>query len=401
MKNSSVQESKTHTIGLIIIGAAHLLHDIFSSFLAPLLPLLRAKHGLTFAMCGILSSAQRLPALLTPFIGIIADKYSLKVLISLAPFLTAISMSLLGLAPNYITLIILLLLMGVTNALFHVPAPVLAKSIAGKRIGLAMSIFMVGGQLARTIGPIVITVAVAWWGLEGTWRLIIPGFILSLFTYLSIRSISSEDFDCKRKPKAKGSKRAMIKQHAPLLFCVAAIILLQSMLKSSISTFLPVYLTGTRGNTLAYATFVLVFVQAFGVGGSFLAGILSDRFDRSKVLLTISICSPITMLLFLQSSGITSLILIALLGLTVYATTPLFMATVNECESDHPALLNGIFMTINFSTSVLTLPLLGFASDLLSMQTTFTIAAAISFLTIPFIIKLGKLKEESHQNSRN
>jgi len=385
-------ESKTHTFGLILIGGAHLLHDIFSSFLAPLLPLLRDKHQLTFAMCGLLSSAQRLPALLTPFIGIIADKYSLKVLISLAPFLTAISMSLLGVAPNYISLIILLLLMGVTNALFHVPAPVLAKSIAGKRIGLAMSIFMVGGQLARTVGPIVITVAVSWWGLEGTWRLIIPGFILSLFTYLSIRSIASEDFERKKPKQEKGSKRAMIRQHAPLLFSVGAIILFQSMLKSSISTFLPVYLTGTRGNSLSYAASVLVLVQAFGVAGSFLAGYLSDRFDRSKVLLTVSVCSPIAMLLFLYSTGTASLILTAILGLTVYATTPLFMATVNECESDHPALLNGLFMTINFSTSVLTLPLLGFASDLFSMQTTFTVAAIISFLTIPFIIKLGKLK---------
>ncbi|MCK5834585.1 MAG: MFS transporter, partial [Lentisphaeria bacterium] len=267
MNNQSKTEPKTHTFGLILIGCAHLLHDIFSSFLAPLLPLLRAKHQLTFAMCGLLSSAQRLPALLTPFIGIIADKYSLKVLISLAPFLTAISMSLLGLAPNYIALIILLLMMGVTNALFHVPAPVLAKSIAGKRIGLAMSIFMVGGQLARTVGPIVITVAVSWWGLEGTWRLIIPGFILSLFTYLSIRSISSEDFDCQKKNKVKGRKRDMIKQHAPLLFSVGAIVLFQSMLKSSISTFLPVYLTGTRGATLTYAASVLVLVQAFGVAG--------------------------------------------------------------------------------------------------------------------------------------
>ena len=391
----NTEQQKTKTFGLILIGCAHLLHDIFSSFLAPLLPLLRAKHGLTFAMCGILSSAQRLPSLLTPFIGIIADKYSLKVLISLAPFLTSISMSLLGLAPNYITLIILLLTMGFTNALFHVPAPVLAKSIAGKRIGLAMSIFMIGGQLARTIGPIIITVAVAWWGLEGTWRLIIPGFILSLFTYLFIRNITSEDFDCKKNIKPKGSKRAMIRQHAPLLFCVAAIVLLQSMLKSSISTFLPVYLKETRGTTLAYATSVLVLVQAFGVAGSFLAGYLSDRFDRSKVLLTISICSPITMLLFLHTTGMISISLIALLGLTVYATTPLFMATINESKSDHPALLNGLFMTINFSTSVLTLPVLGFASDLLSMQTTFTIAAIISFLTIPFIIKLGKLKRAS------
>jgi FSR family fosmidomycin resistance protein-like MFS transporter len=392
MKDSQKETQKTHTTGLIIIGGAHLLHDIFSSFLAPLLPLLRDKHQLTYTMCGFLSSAQRLPALSTPIIGIIADKYSLKVLISLAPLLTAISMSLLGLAPNYICLLILLTLMGITNALFHVPAPVLAKSIAGNRIGLAMSIFMIGGQLARTIGPIIITVAVTWWGLEGTWRLIIPGLILSLFTYLSIRSITAKDFTCKKNTKTKESKRSMLKQHTPLLLCVGAIILLQSMLKSSISTFLPVYLTGTRGTTLAYATSILVLVQAFGVAGSFLAGYLSDRFERAKVLLTVSICSPITMLLFLQTTGKLSIILITILGLTVYATTPLFMATINENDSDHPALLNGLFMTINFSTSVLTLPLLGLASDLLSMQTTFTVAAGISFLTIPFINQLGKLK---------
>ena len=38
--------------------------------------------------------------------------------------------------------------------------------------GKGMSYYMVGGELARTAGPMIILGVISWWGLEGTWRLI-------------------------------------------------------------------------------------------------------------------------------------------------------------------------------------------------------------------------------------
>lgn len=69
-------------------------------------------------MAGFLSSVMQIPALLIPFIGILADRISARFFIILAPALTAIPMSLIGVAPGYGILLILLFIAGISVALF-------------------------------------------------------------------------------------------------------------------------------------------------------------------------------------------------------------------------------------------------------------------------------------------
>ena len=107
-------------------------------------------------------------------------------------------MSLLGIAPTYTIVAVLLFVMGISSALFHVPSPVMVKKISGDQTGKGMSFYMFGGEMARTIGPLVITGAVSLWGLEGTWRLMPFGLVASFILYLRLRKIKiSSDFQSK------------------------------------------------------------------------------------------------------------------------------------------------------------------------------------------------------------
>ena len=166
-KNDQFQTSNVLTISI-----AHLVHDIYSSFLAPILPLLIEKLGISYSLAGLLSVLQRIPSLLNPIIGLIADKVSVRYFLVIAPALTATVMSLLGVTTHYTVLAILLFIMGLSAALFHVPGPVMIKHVSGDRIGKGMSFYMLGGELARTLGPLIILAAVSLWGLEGTYKLI-------------------------------------------------------------------------------------------------------------------------------------------------------------------------------------------------------------------------------------
>ena len=118
----------------------------------------------------------QLPAILTPFIGHLSDKYKLRYLVILAPGLTATVMSAIGLAPNYTILAFLLLMAGLASALFHAPAPAMVAQISGKRVGKGMSWFMAGGELARTVGPLVAVWIVSTWTLEGMFRVVVIGW---------------------------------------------------------------------------------------------------------------------------------------------------------------------------------------------------------------------------------
>ena len=114
----------------LVITAGHLTHDIFTSFLSPLLPLIIEKLSLSLTLAGTLASFQQLPSLINPILGLMADRGSLRWLVILAPTITAITMSLIGVAPSYIVLSILILVAGVSTALWHTPAPAMMTAVS-------------------------------------------------------------------------------------------------------------------------------------------------------------------------------------------------------------------------------------------------------------------------------
>ncbi len=166
---------KFQTGTVVLIAFSHLIQDVYAAFLAPLLPLLIEKLGFSYALAGFLTAALNLPSLINPWLGALADRLRLRYFVIISPAVTAVSMSLLGLAPSYAMLLVLLTIAGIGSACYHVPTPVMITRIAGTQVGKGMSFYMFGGELARTIGPLVIVGAVSAWGLEATYRLIIPG----------------------------------------------------------------------------------------------------------------------------------------------------------------------------------------------------------------------------------
>ncbi len=132
-------EPKFQTFNVILISSAHLLHDIYTSFLAPILPLLIVKFNLSLLLSGLLSVIQRVPSLFNPFIGILAEKVRVKYFVIFAPAVTTIAMGFIGVAPKYTILAILIFISGISSTMFHVPAPVMVKKLSGSRIGKGMS----------------------------------------------------------------------------------------------------------------------------------------------------------------------------------------------------------------------------------------------------------------------
>ena len=86
---------------IVLISAGHFSHDIFSGFLAVFLPLLIAKFSLSMALAGAFTVFFRAPSLLNPVFGIISDRVDLSRFAIWGPAITAVGMSLLGVAPSY------------------------------------------------------------------------------------------------------------------------------------------------------------------------------------------------------------------------------------------------------------------------------------------------------------
>jgi FSR family fosmidomycin resistance protein-like MFS transporter len=304
----------------------------------------------------------------------------------LTPSVTAVSMSLLGLAPSYFVLVLLLMVAGISSALFHIPSPTMIKQSSGEETGKGMSYFMVGGEFARTLGPILITSAVSWWGLEGSYKLMPIGIISSIVLYLRFRHF---DAHITAKKFEKGDVKAVIKQNQRLFYFLALFILFNAALKSSLSLYLPVYLVN-NGNSLWYAGIALSILQFSGVIGVFFSGRFSDSVGRKKILLLSSLGGILFMALFLWTQNI---IVLAALGLFVFAPGPVLMALVQDTNSPMPTFMHSIYMGINFGLSSVTVLLIGFLGDRVGLNQTYMICNVLGIGALLAVVLLLKREE--------
>ncbi len=382
------KQTPFHAAEILLLSFTHFVHDVYSSFLAPLLPLLLEKLSMSLTQAGFLSAVMQLPALMNPFIGMLADRISLRYFVILAPMMTAIPMSLIGMAPTYSVLLLLLFAAGISVAMFHVPAPVMIARMAGQRTGRGMSFFMTGGELARTVGPLTAVGAVSLFGLEGFWPIMLVGVATSGVLFWKLRKVDLAFHNKKHNTSLAKTVKNTRHVLVPLIF----ILLARSFMHGSLTAFLPTFIQSQTGN-IWQGGIALALFEAAGVVGVLTAGSLSDTLGRRRTLLILLVGAPLFVLLFVFSGGCVRLLSLLGCGFMLLSTTPVMLALVQEHAGDSPATANGIFMMIAFLARSSAVILIGLIADWGGLQTAYLASAVIGLAGIPFILMLpGRIK---------
>ncbi len=377
-------EHERKTGQIVTIAGAHFVHDTYSAFIAPLLPLLQERLATNYALTGSLAIFAQLPSLLNPLIGYLADRVSLRYFIILAPGITATLMSSLGIVNNYFVVAMLLLAGGISIAAFHAPAPAMIGRMAGKRVGTGMSIFMASGELGRTLGPIVAVAGVGWFGLEGMWRLMFVGWAVSAVLYYRLHDVSAQSSS---KPAGLAEAWPQIRRVFPAL---GWIMLARTGLLVSLTTYLPLYMSDEVEVSIWLAAAALSILEGAGVAGALLSGTASDRLGRQWVLAGLFLVSPVLALAFILGPSWSAVPLLIALGLTAISPTPVLLATVQDSFPEHRALANGIFIGLNFLVRGLGIWLIGFLADRVGLTQAFVVGAVAAFFSLPGVWFLPK-----------
>ena len=266
----------TPRLGLLTFG--HLTIDSYSSFFAPLLPLLVAKLHLSLTLVGTLVAlASVTSSFAQPLFGLVADRLRRPWFVAFGPLIAAVFMSGLGLAPSYGALVALLMLAGVGVAAFHPQAAVLASEVSPRR-GLAMAFFVTGGTIGFSIGPIFSVGVVTAFGLDHTWIAAIPGVLASILLIAWFTRTPAKPRRVAARPPLR-TLRPVLGPLGLLYFATVA----RSTVSYGFMTFLPLYLHG-RGFSLEESGGVLSLYLLLGALGGFFGGWLSDRIGSHRVI---------------------------------------------------------------------------------------------------------------------
>ena len=373
---------------VLSISAAHFVHDCYTAFLAPALPLIIDKLGISYGMTGLLAVIQRIPSLFNPFIGIIAERPVMRYMVISSPALTALFMSLIGIAPGYILLAVLLFFSGISSTLWHIPTPVMVRAVSGSRPGKGMSYYMVGGELARTAGPLIILGVISLWGLEGTWKMMPLGFIASILLYRLFRKATIRPTFSPRQHQ-EGSYWKIFLRYSAAFLLTGGYTFFQAGMKASLTYYLPTFLT-SQGHTLHFADLALTVIQLAGAAGALFAGTLSDKLGRTPTLLIVALVAPMLTFLFLKLEGFWIFPVLLPLGFFLFAPTSVMLATVQELNTDKKAFVNSIYMTLNFFVSVMIYPIVGTLIDHFGFLPSFRVIALLAFGAVPVVLLTRK-----------
>jgi len=380
-----MKPQKFYTSKVVLVSFSHFIHDVYTSFLSPLLPLIIEKLSLTLSQAGLLSTVMQIPALLNPFIGLVADNKGLaRWLVILAPTFTAIPMSLIGITPSYGLLLILVFFAGISVAIYHVPAPVLVAKYSGGKKGRGMSFFMTGGELARTLGPMFAVAAVSVLGLDHFHWVMVFALLTSVVLYFTL-----EREEEKTAIRRNGSLRASYREIAHVLKPLTGILTARAFMHASMGVFLTVFVERKTGS-LWYGSAALGIYEALGVAGVLSAGILSDWMGRQRILFWALVTAPVAILLFVFTTGALKIAMLMIAGFTVLSTTPVMLALVQETAKENPSAANGLFMMVSFAARSFAVVIVGAIGDVAGLENMFTISALVGFMAIPFLLKLEK-----------
>ncbi len=377
---NTTKDLEFQTGNVTTLSIAHAVHDTYSAFLPPLLPILIEKFTLTNTAAGLLSVFYQLPSILQPFIGRLADRTNLRFFVILAPIITGAAMSSLGIAPTYGFAAFLLLLAGVSSSTLHATGPVLGSALSGNRLGRGMSFWMVGGELGRALGPLITVTAVAYLSLEGLPWLMLAGLLTSIFLFVRLDQVST-------RPQVQLNPipwREGLQKLGPVMLPLSFILFIRALAMATLTTFLPTFLT-REGSSLWMAGMSLTILEVAGMVGAFLAGSLSDKFGRRRMLAISFIATPILMVVFVQADALLKIPLLVLLGFFAIAVIPVIMAIVMENAPEQRAFANGVYMATNFLLNAIAVILVGIVSDWVNLRFTFLLSAGVLPLCLPFV----------------
>lgn len=365
-------------------AVAHFVNDFYVAFLAPLLPLVVGKFHLSLTLAGLLATILNTSAAMSqPLFGALADRMHRRVFVTLGPALTVTAMGLMGLAPSYGTLILLLMVAGTGTASFHPQGASTAGYASGQRVGIGMSLFVAGGELGYSLGPVVIALVVAAYGLEATWLVALPGIAACAGLW---RAINWQTVGRVQRTRSLRTDLAGALRPLALLWVVVA---LRSIIILSYITFLPLLLRERGSSIVAGGAAVFLFGGVGAIGG-LVGGTIADRIGRRAVL-TLSLVLGMPLLLaFMRSQGPWSYLFLAAGGIAIYLSAAITIVMAQELLPQRTSVASSIVMGLAWGGAGLSLTAVGALADVVGLSMALTAVLALGVPALAAVVLLPK-----------
>lgn len=272
------------------IFVAHAIKHLYNSGQGSLImPEIKISLGLNRAQFGSLATSSSISWWTSTMIaGYLGDRFSNRAGMMLAAAMSLMggAFYLLGIAPNYKTMLVVMFLAGIGPSLFHPPAlGELSRRFPDRR-GFAVSLHGMGANIGEVLGAPAVAGLLTFM----MWRDVLkislgPALLVAAAVWLLMPSRKAAVEDSVSSTRSYFRSLADLMRNRVLLLLIVATAL-RSIGEGGVSAFLSVYMREDLKYSVTTVALFLSLAQAAGIVSQPIMGILSDKVGRKPILVT-------------------------------------------------------------------------------------------------------------------
>ena len=363
-----------------LLAGGHLMNDFYCNFLPVLLPIMMPKLDLSLTLSGLLVMVMSVASnMMQPVFGYLMDRHRMSwLLVPVLPF-GAFCICTVGYLSTKAMLFVMIALTGLSVSAYHPLGSSLAAKVArAGKAGIAMSLYVAGGNIGFAFAPLVIVAFTERCPLAWLPVLIVPSLLMmALFAASGLARFSTVQ-------KTAGDRLPLRK-----ILSNASVVRLNLAMglrcwtHVSVSTFLPLMLVSAGYSKLISGTLLTLFLAGCALGG-ITGGALGDRFGHKRIILVALICSIVPTAYFFTHAGTAPVSLAALFlsGAFLIASQPSSIVWAQRAMPGSAGMASGMMMGLSFGLGSLGAALTAAIADHIGLET------ALLLTTIPLILSV-------------
>jgi MFS transporter, FSR family, fosmidomycin resistance protein len=374
---------------LILLTAGHLVTDINTGALPAFLPFIKEFLNLSYTMtASIMLIFNVTSSVIQPIFGYFSDRWSARWLLPSGCFIASLGMALLGFGSSYSWIFFFAALSGLGQGSYHPEGFKTVNFLSGEKKATAISLFLVGGSLGLSLGPLMATIFFKYLGLKGSLLFLPLGMAMGLiFLATPFLKAKSDILIHKAKDlRTSGFSRQGFFPMALLLL----VVVLRAATSMSLQTFVPFYFINIlQRDPLIVGKYLSTFLLA-GTIGSLAGGPFADRYGYKRTVLFGLGLTSIFLHLFYYAKGMESLIFFAVAGFVLHSSGAITMAMGQSYMPQNLGMASGLILGLAMGVGGIGTTILGWVADKWGLHFTLHIAfilpllSLLTFLFIPY-----------------
>ena len=397
---------------LLMVSMGHLLNDMFQSVIPSIYPIIKESLGLSFMQIGAITLTNQITAsLLQPMVGYFSDRHPRPYGLVVGMCFTLTGLLLLSFASSFLLVLLTVAFVGIGSSVLHPESSKIARMASGgakgcasreqsqARLssaeaqpalakvgkGMAQSIFQIGGNVGRAIGPVAVALIVVPHG-QGSIRWFALLAVVAIWLLARIGGWYKKQLEIYGRSKSKFDieNESHLTKHQIIVALLVLLVLMFSkdFYTANIQSYLTFYMIDKFGMSVASSQYVLFAFLVSTAIGLLIGGEVGDRYGR-KYVIWFSILGSSPFALLLPYCNMTWTIILAILvGLVMSSAMSAILVYGTELLPGNVGMISGAFFGLSFGLGGIGSALFGWIADLTSIQYVFQLTAFLPLLGI-------------------